>query len=719
MVESNSLLKVGTLLNHDKYRIERYLASGGFGNTYEGVNVTLGKKCAIKEFFLKGIAIREDQTSKVHVAITDNKRAFNSQKEKFTKEAHRLSCLDNNHIVKVFDLFEENGTVYYVMDYIEGESLRDVQKRTGIPFSEQEVLSILSQMLDALNTIHQHGLLHMDIKPANIMIDQSGKCTLIDFGASKQSAASDGATTSSTLAYTPGYAPVEQIGGSSDRWGPWTDFYALGATLYNLLTNENPGNLDIEEDGEAAFKFPPAVSSSTRLLIQWLMSPKRKDRPQNEGAIRNCMRQLGIITVPSLSPADGNPPAMAVAANPHKPAAAIESGNVTAQTGFGLNSKTGKISSKEETQIEAGRANSSAYKTVISQNSYATGDHSSVISPLYKNNTDQKKKGNVGKWVAVMLSALLLIAAFVFLVKSMDDDSANQSKTHKTAVSAKKNVSYAKEGPSTISDNVQVLPERNAATNQKENQKPSTNAEASSPSSKQEDTARNLSFTVGGVSFTMVYVPGGTFTMGATSEQGSDFLDNEKPTHSVTLSGYHIGQTEVTQALWMAVMGSNPSYFKGDSRPIENVSWNDCQTFISRLNAKTGKQFRLPTEAEWEYAARGGHSGGSKYAGSDNINSVAWYYGNSGNETHNVATKSPNSLGIYDMSGNVWEWCQDWYGDYSSSSQTNPKGPSSGDLRVFRGGSWNVGAGLCRVSNRNGYTPSSSRFNLLGLRLSL
>ena len=239
-----------------------------------------------------------------------------------------------------------------------------------------------------------------------------------------------------------------------------------------------------------------------------------------------------------------------------------------------------------------------------------------------------------------------------------------------------------------------------------------------SPTPQQSNPSQNLTFTVGGVSFTMVYVPGGTFTMGATSEQGSDFWNDEKPTHSVTLSGYHIGQTEVTQALWKAVMGSNPSYFKGDSRPVENVSWNDCQTFISRLNAKTGKNFRLPTEAEWEYAARGGHSGGSKYAGSDNINNVAWYYDNSGRETHNVATKSPNGLGIYDMSGNVREWCQDWYGNYSSSSQTNPKGPSNGANRVYRGGSWLFNAGLCRVSIRFNFTPSYS-CNDLGLRLVL
>ena len=232
------------------------------------------------------------------------------------------------------------------------------------------------------------------------------------------------------------------------------------------------------------------------------------------------------------------------------------------------------------------------------------------------------------------------------------------------------------------------------------------------------NSSKNLTFTVGGVSFTMVYVPGGTFTMGATSEQGSDAWNDEKPTHSVMLSSYYIGQTEVTQALWTAVMGNNPSYFKGDSRPVENVSWNDCQTFISRLNAKTGKQFRLPTEAEWECAARGGQSGGSKYAGSDNISNVAWYDDNSGGETHNVATKSPNGLGIYDMSGNVREWCQDWYGNYSSSSQTNPKGPSNGANRVYRGGSWLFNAGLCRVSIRFNFTPSYS-CNDLGLRLVL
>lgn len=228
----------------------------------------------------------------------------------------------------------------------------------------------------------------------------------------------------------------------------------------------------------------------------------------------------------------------------------------------------------------------------------------------------------------------------------------------------------------------------------------------------------NQTFTVNGVQFTMVEVGGGTFTMGATSEQGSDAWDEEKPAHEVTLSDYYIGQTEVTQALWEAVMGSNPSDSKGGNLPVERVSWDDCQVFIQKLNQLTGKQFRLPTEAEWEYAARGGRkSRGYKYAGGNNIDSVAWCDGNSGNETHPVATKQANELGIYDMSGNVLEWCSDWCGDYTSSSQSDPQGSSSGSFRVIRGGCYYNFARNCRVSYRISNTLDY-RSGYLGLRLS-
>jgi formylglycine-generating enzyme required for sulfatase activity len=211
----------------------------------------------------------------------------------------------------------------------------------------------------------------------------------------------------------------------------------------------------------------------------------------------------------------------------------------------------------------------------------------------------------------------------------------------------------------------------------------------------------------------MVYVPGGTFMMGCTSEQGDDCEDHERPAHQVSLSSFQIGKYEVTQAQWETVMGNNPSYSKNcPNCPVETVYWYDIQDFISRLNAKTGKKYRLPTEAEWEYAARGGNrSRGNKYSGSNNLDEVAWYDQTSGSKTHSVGGKKPNELGIYDMIGNVWEWCGDWHGYYSNSSQSNPKGPSSGSRRVLRGSGWFGNAKNCRVSNRFFNSPDIRNYN--------
>ena len=236
--------------------------------------------------------------------------------------------------------------------------------------------------------------------------------------------------------------------------------------------------------------------------------------------------------------------------------------------------------------------------------------------------------------------------------------------------------------------------------------------------------------TVSGLSFDMVYVEGGTFRMGGTEEQGEDAWVGEKPVHSVTLSDYYIGKYEVTQGLWKAVMGTGVEeqmekagesdlYGVGDDYPMYYVSWDEAQEFVSKLSELTGKNYVLPTEAQWEYAARGGvKSRGYKYSGSNTIDDVAWYAGNSETAAHPVGTKLPNELGIYDMSGNVWEWCSDWYSDYSDVSQTDPTGPSSGSFRVFRGGSWFNSAGRCRVSNRHDGDPGYRTDNL-GFRVAL
>ena len=219
----------------------------------------------------------------------------------------------------------------------------------------------------------------------------------------------------------------------------------------------------------------------------------------------------------------------------------------------------------------------------------------------------------------------------------------------------------------------------------------------------------------------LVYVEGGTFSMGATEEQGDDafYFYYEKPVHSVTLDGFYMGKYEVTQAQWKAVMGTAPSYFKGDNLPVEQVSWNEAVQFCEKLSQMTGKTYRLPTEAEWEYAARGGNkSQHYKYAGGNDIDEVAWYDRNSGDMSHPVGIKKANELGIYDMSGNVWEWCSDWFEEnyYIYSPTVNPQGPVNGYRRVSRGGSRSNSAVYCRVSFRIGDTPSN-RYDFLGFRV--
>jgi len=240
-----------------------------------------------------------------------------------------------------------------------------------------------------------------------------------------------------------------------------------------------------------------------------------------------------------------------------------------------------------------------------------------------------------------------------------------------------------------------------------------------------------LTITVNGVSFKMMPVECGTFTMGATPEQGSSTSSTEKPAHQVTLTNsYFIGQTEVTQALWQAVMGSNPSRFRDDlNKPVEQVSWNNCQTFILKLNEMTGKSFRMLTEAEWEFAARGGNkSKAYRYAGSNIIGDVAWYNANAGSGvgedspdygTHPVAAKAPNELGLYDMTGNVSEWCQDWQAGYSGIPQTNPTGPATGVAKVIRGGSWSTDAYYSRITARTNFVYPSTTSTNIGFRLAL
>lgn len=288
------MLQVGTIL-HGTYKIESYLASGGFGNTYLAKNIEFDETYAIKEFFVKGVCQRDGNSTTISVSNAENTNSFEQQREKFKKEARRLRSLSNPHIVKVYDLFEENGTAYYVMDYVDGENLSARLKRTNTPLAESAVRNYLNQILDGLEAIHNEGMFHLDIKPANIMVNSHDVVKLIDFGASKQQSMVGGATMSTGISYTNGYAPSEQMVQSYDKFGPWTDFYALGATIYKLLTNQDPPSVsdlseDETEDKHLALSMPN-VSEEMKKLVVWMMQENRLKRPKNVGEIRKSAEQ--------------------------------------------------------------------------------------------------------------------------------------------------------------------------------------------------------------------------------------------------------------------------------------------------------------------------------------------------------------------------------------------------------------------------------------------
>jgi len=296
-------LQSNTTLQGGKYRIERVLGQGGFGITYLATQISLNRKVAIKELFIggSGQAINERKGNLVVVTNSANQASFDQQKEKFKKEAERLANLNHPNLVKVHELFEENGTAYYVMDYIDGESLRTKVNREGA-LPEDMVLNYLQQLLPALEVAHKKSIWHLDIKPENIMVDKHGHVYLIDFGASKHIEQNNTLTTSLVLAYTKGYCPPELtdlINESQEdlidalkEIGPWTDFYALGATIYNLLTdNVPPSSKRIEKNGSNAFTFPSNISSSTQDLIVWMMEPDKEDRPQVTKDIQRLSNQ--------------------------------------------------------------------------------------------------------------------------------------------------------------------------------------------------------------------------------------------------------------------------------------------------------------------------------------------------------------------------------------------------------------------------------------------
>lgn len=467
-------------------------------------------------------------------------------------------------------------------------------------------------------------MLHLDLKPGNIMRRESdGHIFLIDFGLSKHYSDNGVPETSTSIGLgTPGYAPIEQANsGKSKQFRATLDVYALGATLYKLLTGETPPSAsDVMNDGLPVETLQTkGISANTIAVLEKSMEFRARFRFQTIEDFIAAISQKNI-----------------------REKETVEEETVVAKEVYNA-------------QIPISEKKKSIIKTLAECKIEKINKKLAEIECKI-NGLKVVNKGKIRNKIAWVLLFLITLGSISGLVtKSCWGMWAAQN-----------------------------------------------------------EQFGDTTFMVNGVSFVMKPVEGGTFQMGS-----NDGSPDEKPVHSVTLNNFFIGQTEVTQELWKAVMGENPSTWWDDNLPVEHVSWEECQTFLKKLNQLTGQKFRLPTEAEWEYAARGGNkSKGYRYAGSNDLGTVAWYQNNSNELTHPVAMKLPNELGLYDMSGNVWEWCQDKYSRYSSSVQVGSSSQQSSSYRVYRGGAHDCTDAFCHATIRGSGEPTYNDYSL-GFRLAL
>ena len=666
--------------------------------------------------------------------------------QKFLEECILLLRLGNgNHpnIVHIYQPLLKDQHAVVEMDYVDGQDLYSYMDSHGSFVEIDEVMSLLKDIGGALAYCHEdiyeycmdrdvdhlqtdpndgskvliddatkhrliekYQVVHNDLHPGNIMRKRNGGYILLDFGL-----AIEGNTVVRSSRKKNGVPEYK----SPEKWrneshiSTQSDLYSFGVILYTMLAGRPPFMIDSQTQNsfEAEHQLynahinerPPAIYTYRKEAFEkahpgqtyekdypdWLealilkcLEKKEEDRFQSGKALmafaqeseHQPMPETIVAEVVALQPEDYN-------ASLLPPMPSLPDETLVVRT---MEDKS-EFKAVSDVRVETSVPPQPKPMPVKSQRQDLGNKNVS---------SENRKRSSFNKWFFSTCIVAIILGLIIAGIGTQDDTSGGEGIGAQDNTSGGEGVGSQDD---TSSGEGEIVPE---------------------------DTLGYVSeFTVNGVSFQMVYVQGGTFRMGSND---SEAYSREQPVHSVTLRDYYIGETEVTQQLWHAVMGSNPSYFTGDSqRPVEMVSWDDCQTFISQLNDLTGKDFRLPTEAEWESAARGGNkSRGYKYSGSNTLSDVAWYYNNASGTTHPVKQKRSNELGLYDMSGNVWEWCQDWYDSdyYSQSPSYNPAGPDSGSNRVNRGGSWGCDALGNRVAFRDNIIPVN-RYRALGLRLAL
>jgi formylglycine-generating enzyme required for sulfatase activity/serine/threonine protein kinase len=701
-----------------QYVIGKVLGHGGFGITYLGFDRHLNTRVAIKEYFPAEFASRAPDGKQVIPYSGEKSELFKLGRDKFIAEARLLASFRSPNIVRIRHFFEECNTAYFIMEYLEGETLAQYVHSHGGRLKPQEIKALLLPLLEALEEVHAKNSFHRDIKPDNLYITSKGLPILLDFGAARQQMS--GATTNLLAFLTPGFAPAEQYSTNGIQ-GPWTDIYAMAATMYYALTGHIPpvphdrmmGDQELIPPSQQGVEISPKDEA-------WLLKGleiKWSQRPESIGEWRKLIdaAEPAPVSAPNLGRSEEEN-FMRIAILPR-----LVSRFLTPHAEAEIHESAGFMDISKE-----------RVKTLIEEALMMTG--STRRDPDAEKRKEQERRKQLE----------------ADLKRRQEQEQADQAHRQEQRQAAEKKrqeeerkqaeqerLRKQEEERKQAEKAKQEAAQREEIARKEKQASGSRPPEPETPSSSPgfEPPLRKAHTPPPGAAPPRPDVPPAAIVKAAprfTNLMGMDFVlvepditafrmgKADSQYFAVLTRAYYLQTTPITQGQWRMVMGINPSRFQGDEwRPVEQVSWDDCQIFIQRLNSLKEGHYRLPTEAEWEFSCRWGQSCAYGFGDSEeDLLDNGWFDRNSEGTTHPVGLKKPNKWGLYDMHGNVWEWTQDRFAAFPTGSFIDPKGSDSGSSRVMRGGSWNLGAGYCRSESRN-YEIPSYRFQNLGFRLLL
>jgi eukaryotic-like serine/threonine-protein kinase len=694
-------LRPGTLLQGGHYRIDYPLGQGGFGMTYRGFDLNLERPVAIKEFYPQDYVQRESTTGRLTVPTSDAE-SYQRWLQRFEREGRILARLTHPGIVRVFSLFKERETAYLVMELLRGGTLGDQLKTQPEQcFSEPRVVEIMEALVAALDTVHQEGVYHLDLKPDNVMVTGDGRIVLVDFGSARQDlSAMSSSKKSSTLAFTPDYAPPELLSGQAV--GAESDLFQLGMMLHEMLTGSRPPAVLSRLSQE--LWSPPSLGEPWRSMLTQALRLERANRPVQvkqwwQTLVNWGENQQELETQERQQEAQRQLRREAEERAAEQRAAEAERNRQQAQEQAEQREREWLVQEAERIKVEAVKLTSEKVerKTVLTP----TVPPSAWVEPKSTNPSNRRGflfAGLGAAWLGV-----------VWLARQASQQQPSFDSTP---------------SPTPVLDRVGANPLSPApfASPSSFNFKVVTVNVTGQVVSREQNQARYFTEDLGGgVTLEMVEIPAGEFMMGPpVGELGKGY--DEYPQHRVMVPSFCMGRFTVTQAQWQAVMGNKPAHFKDEKNPVETVGWDDAQAFCRKLSQQNGREYRLPSEAEWEYACRAGtttpfHFGSTIAADLANYNGTHTY--DSGIQGVNrekitpVGSFPPNAFGLYDMHGNVWEWCEDRYHQsYSGAPSGGSAWVSGGDnlKRILRGGSWYSAPWDCRCAARRSYNLNDRNF---------